>query len=67
LPDVNGNYIMANHAFERITGINRDEMVGRHTTSMIENNWVLTAVNLDVIKDYKRRISFTAEATSGDI
>jgi PAS domain S-box-containing protein len=55
IADVQGNFIMANQAFERITGINREEMVGRHTTYMIENNWVPTAVNLEVLKDHKSR------------
>jgi PAS domain S-box-containing protein len=55
IADAEGYYIMANQAFEDISGINREEMIGRHTTYMIENNWVPTAVNLDVIKDHQSR------------
>ncbi len=55
IADHEGYYIMANEAFERITGINRQEMVGRHTQYMIDNNWVPIAVNLEVIKDFQTR------------
>jgi PAS domain S-box-containing protein len=55
IADHEGYYIMANEAFERITGINRQEMVGRHTQYMIDNSWVPRAVNLEVIKDFQTR------------
>jgi PAS domain S-box-containing protein len=55
IADVEGYFIMANEAFERISGINRQEMVGRHTQYMIENNWVPKAVNLEVLQDHKSR------------
>ncbi len=55
IADHEGFYIMANEAFERITGINRQEMVGRHTQYMIENSWVPRAVNLEVIQDFQTR------------
>ncbi|HQG34702.1 MAG TPA: sigma 54-interacting transcriptional regulator [Syntrophales bacterium] len=55
IADHEGYYIMANEAFERITGINRQEMMGRHTQYMIDNNWVPIAVNLEVIKDFQSR------------
>ncbi len=55
ITDKIGNFIMANKAFERITGINRQELEGRHTTYLLENNWVTSAVNLEVIKDYRSR------------
>jgi len=58
LTDKKGNFIMANKAFERITGINREELVGQHTELMIEKGWVSTAVNLDVIKDFKSRTKY---------
>jgi PAS domain S-box-containing protein len=55
IADAEGYYIMANQAFEDISGINREEMIGRHSTYMIENNWVPTAVNLEVLKDHQSR------------
>lgn len=55
IADHEGYFIMANEAFERITGINRQEMVDRHTQHMIDNNWVPVAVNLEVLKDYQTR------------
>ncbi len=55
ITDKVGNFIMANKAFERITGINRREMEGKHTTYLLENNWVTSAVNLEVMKDYRSR------------
>ncbi|MEI6314988.1 MAG: sigma 54-interacting transcriptional regulator, partial [Syntrophus sp. (in: bacteria)] len=55
IADHEGYYLMANEAFERITGINRQEMVGRHTQYMIDNNWVPRAVNLEVLKDFQTR------------
>ena len=55
ITDKVGNFIMANEAFERITGINRQELEGKHTTYLLENNWVTSAVNLEVIKDYRSR------------
>ena len=55
IADHEGYFIMANEAFERITGINRQEMVDRHTQHMIDNNWIPVAVNLEVLKDYQTR------------
>ena len=55
IADHEGYFIMANEAFERITGINRQEMMDRHTQHMIDNNWVPVAVNLEVLKDYQTR------------
>ncbi|MDI9569293.1 MAG: sigma 54-interacting transcriptional regulator [Pseudomonadota bacterium] len=55
IADHEGYFIMANEAFERITGINRQEMMDRHTQYMIDNNWVPVAVNLEVLKDYQAR------------
>ncbi len=53
--DREGNYVNANSAFERITGINREEMVGKHTFYMIQKKWITKAVNLEVIKDLQYR------------
>ncbi len=55
IADLNGYYLMANAAFERISGINRKELVGKHTNFAIEKNWVPRAVNLEVLKDHKSR------------
>lgn len=55
IADHEGYFIMANEAFERITGINRQEMMDRHTQHMIDNNWVPVAVNLEVLKDCQTR------------
>jgi PAS domain S-box-containing protein len=55
LADLNGFYLMANAAFERISGINRKELAGKHTNYAIEKNWVPRAVNLEVLKDHKSR------------
>jgi len=55
IADHEGYFIMANEAFERITGINRQEMLDRHTQHMIDNNWVPVAVNLEVLKDCQTR------------
>ncbi len=55
IADLNGYYLMANAAFERISGINRKELLGRHTNFAIEKNWVPRAVNLEVLKDHKSR------------
>jgi len=38
IADLNGYYLMANAAFERISGINRKELAGRHTNFAIEKN-----------------------------
>lgn len=55
ITDKVGNFIMANKAFERITGINRKEMEGKHTNYLLENKWVTSAVNLEVMQDYRSR------------
>jgi PAS domain S-box-containing protein len=53
--DREGNYVSANTAFERVTGINREEMIGKHTLYMIQKKWITKAVNLEVIKDLQYR------------
>lgn len=55
ITDMDGYYITANKGFERITAINREELIGKHTTYLIEQKYISEAANLDVRKDQKSR------------
>lgn len=55
IADIDGNYITSNAGFERVSGINRNELIGRHTTYLLEKKWISEVVNLDVLKDYQSR------------
>lgn len=55
IADIDGNYITSNAGFERISGINRNELIGRHTSYLLERKWINEVVNLDVLKDYQSR------------
>jgi len=67
IADLGGYYLMANAAFERISGINRKELAGRHTNFAIEKNWVPRAVNLEVLKDHKSRSRLVRYPTGRDL
>ncbi|PKN61037.1 MAG: hypothetical protein CVU53_00110, partial [Deltaproteobacteria bacterium HGW-Deltaproteobacteria-11] len=53
--DIEGYFIAANKGFERITGIRRHELVGKHTNYLIEKKYISETVNLEVLKDKKNR------------
>jgi PAS domain S-box-containing protein len=53
--DRDGYYITANEGFERITGIKRSDIVGKHTTYLVERGWIARPVNLQVLKDQQNR------------
>jgi len=49
--DKDGYYVAANEGFERITRINRKELVGKHSSYLVENKYIEKAINLLVLKD----------------
>ncbi len=51
--DIHGNYVTSNAGFERISGISRNEMIGKNTRYLVEKEYVKEVVNLEVIKDLK--------------
>lgn len=53
--DLEGYFIAANKGFEKITAINRKELIGKHTTYLIERQYISETANLDVLKDLKGR------------
>lgn len=67
IADYNGNYVTANEAFERVTGINRRDLVGRHTTFMLEKKWITQAVNLEVLRDCRSRTRVVRYPSGKDI
>ncbi|MFB3925598.1 MAG: sigma 54-interacting transcriptional regulator [Syntrophales bacterium] len=67
IADIDGNYITANAGFERISGINRNELIGRHTTYLMEKKWISEVVNLDVLKDYQSRSKIIRYPSQKDV
>lgn len=55
IADCKGYYVTANEAFEQITGIRREKLLGQHTSIMLEKRWIDTAVNLEVLKEKKNK------------
>jgi len=47
-----GYYVVANKAFEEITGIKRNKLIDKHTKYLLEKEWVKEAVNLDVLRNH---------------
>ncbi len=67
IADIDGNYITSNVGFERISGINRNELIGRHTTYLMEKKWISEVVNLDVLKDYQSRSKIIRYPSQKDV
>ena len=46
-----GMAITINHAYERITGLQRHKIVGRHVSDLVKNHVISKSVSLEVIKE----------------
>lgn len=49
--DKDGYYVAANEGFERITKIDRHELMGKHSSYLVEKHYIEKALNLLVLKD----------------
>ena len=67
LADTNGSFILANRGFEKITGIDRNELKGKHTDYLVNNNYISTAVNLKVLADKQSRTELVRYPSGKDI
>lgn len=50
ITDGEGYYITANRGFERITGVRREDMVGKHVTYMVEKGWIPFSVSMETLR-----------------
>lgn len=48
--DGKGNVILVNKAYERVTGIKRDEMIGKNMVELLNSNWMRDSVVFPVIE-----------------
>ena len=53
ITDAQGITVSVNKAYERITGIRREDIVGRHMSELVEEGYISKSVSLEVIQ--KRR------------
>jgi PAS domain S-box-containing protein len=49
--DKDGYFVAANEGFERIAGIDRNELVGKHSEYLVEKKYISKALNMLVLKD----------------
>jgi PAS domain S-box-containing protein len=67
IADIHGNYITSNTGFERISGINRNELTGTHTNYLMEKKYIKEVVNLEVLKDFQSRSKMIRYPSQKDI
>ncbi|MHB8828521.1 MAG: sigma-54 interaction domain-containing protein [Syntrophales bacterium] len=51
IADGNANTLRVNHAYERITGLKRDDLIGKKTDELVSRGFFYPSVTLDVIKE----------------
>jgi PAS domain S-box-containing protein len=51
ITDGQANTLRVNHAYERITGLKRDDLIGKKTDELVSNGFFYPSVTLDVIKE----------------
>ncbi len=64
ITDKNANTLMINRAYERITGINRDEVIGKNMRDLVSSGIIDRSVSLEVIEK-KKPVTIMQELRSG--
>ncbi len=54
ISDSHGNVVYLNHAYEKTTGLKREEMLNKNLNELLEKGIINKALSLEVIKDNKR-------------
>lgn len=64
ITDKNANTLMINRAYERITGINRGEVVGKNMRDLVSSGIIDRSVSLEVIEN-RKPVTIVQELRSG--